>query len=656
MSLARFLTRPPFDPAVLVFALLGLGYLFLAFEVFVLTGTGAVGAGGVLCLAAACAYSLRQTIGVSRARTQPTTETNRSSLLVSTAIAFLTGGLFFAIGYGALNVGHPAEDAYILFRYAEHVATGHGIVFNVGGPRAEGATDFLWLLLVSGLTAAGLDVAISALVLNGLGAGLTALLLTQVLLSGSGPTLPYRLGVLVVPFWVVLFHGAAAAYGGFSAMLYSSLVALLYWVATTQRERGVFWLPVVGLVVALFRPDGVVIGVCFALLGLWPAGRRRLGRYLAVLFLSGVGGLVYFAWRYAYFGLSLPLPLYVKSRPAVLSLGGLFAQLPGLEGTLAWLESRASPLPTLALVVVLAIGLRVVEELQVKRVIVFLLPVGLLAVGFLFGQLTQNVGLRFQAPISLVLFFALVQLSVMAVRHSQRQYQRVALLALLMPVAFIPLSTGIQATVRAVQGPPTPGYMDTFTPMFGAHVDAEVVVALTEAGRLPYWHEGRAEDMIGLNNPHTALVPPSTAYLEAMDADVVFFDHVDALDLEQLEGHNSGRFTRSLSVEELAAAVRPRFRSIFENGLESYEESLIPVMQSVPVILTRYLVDNGGYDIVAVDRVRNGTYRHVYGFRKGWPCTRSVVEMINATGHYEPYRSYLAIKGGMPEIEKCVQR
>ena len=67
---------------------------------------------------------------VSRARTQPTTETNRSSLLVSTAIAFLTGGLFFAIGYGSLNVGHPAEDAYILFRYAEHVATGHGIVFK----------------------------------------------------------------------------------------------------------------------------------------------------------------------------------------------------------------------------------------------------------------------------------------------------------------------------------------------------------------------------------------------------------------------------------------------------------------------------------------------------------------------------------------------
>jgi len=45
-----------------------------------------------------------------------------------------------------LTLGHPHEDAYILFRYAENLAAGHGIVFNVGGPRAEGATDFLHLL------------------------------------------------------------------------------------------------------------------------------------------------------------------------------------------------------------------------------------------------------------------------------------------------------------------------------------------------------------------------------------------------------------------------------------------------------------------------------------------------------------------------------
>ena len=242
-----------------------------------------------------------------------------SSWIVPVAIASVTGGLFLVIGYCMLSTGHPAEDAYILSRYAEHLAGGHGIVFNIGGPRAEGATDFLWLLLVSGLTAVGLDVAISALVLNGFGAGLAGLLLSRTILSGSGLTLPYHLGILVVPPLVVLFHDSAAAYVGFSTMLYFSLIALLYWVATTQRGRGVCWLPVIGLVVALFRPDGVVVGASFALLGLWSARSRWLGRYLVVLLASGVGGLAYFAWRYAYFGLSLPLPLFVKSRPGVFS-------------------------------------------------------------------------------------------------------------------------------------------------------------------------------------------------------------------------------------------------------------------------------------------------------------------------------------------------
>ena len=382
-----------------------------------------------------------------------------SSWIVPVAIASVTGGLFLAIGYCMLSTGHPTEDAYILFCYAEHLAGGHGIVFNIGGPRAEGATDFLWLLLVSGLTAVGLDVAISALVLNGFGAGLAGLLLSRTILSGSGLTLPYHLGILVVPPLVVLFHGSAAAYVGFSTMLYSSLIALLYWVATTQRGRGVCWLPVIGLVVALFRPDGVVVGASFALLGLWSARSRWLGRYLVVLLANGVGGLAYFAWRYAYFGLSLPLPLFVKSRPGVFSddplsrLGWFLdwvgpSALPGLKTALAWLEFRVSPVPTMALVAFLAVALRFVERSQVKRIIVFLLPVGLLSIVLLFGQLTQNVYFRFYAPISLVLLFALVQLSVMAIRHSHRTYQRVVLLALLAPVTFIPLSRGVEATVR----------------------------------------------------------------------------------------------------------------------------------------------------------------------------------------------------------------
>ena len=42
----------------------------------------------------------------------------------------------------------PAEDALILFRYAEHLSQGQGIVWN-SCVRAEGATDFLWMIVIA---------------------------------------------------------------------------------------------------------------------------------------------------------------------------------------------------------------------------------------------------------------------------------------------------------------------------------------------------------------------------------------------------------------------------------------------------------------------------------------------------------------------------
>src|SRR3569623_71126 len=41
-----------------------------------------------------------------------------------------------------------SDDAFITFRYADHLAHGHGLVFNVG-ERVEGDTNFLWTLWIA---------------------------------------------------------------------------------------------------------------------------------------------------------------------------------------------------------------------------------------------------------------------------------------------------------------------------------------------------------------------------------------------------------------------------------------------------------------------------------------------------------------------------
>src|ERR1051326_3046250 len=78
------------------------------------------------------------------------------------AVAAAVFAVAFALGVAQLYGAHPAEDAFILFKYAENVAHGDGAVYYVGGPRTEGATDFLWLVLLAATVAARVDVALAA--------------------------------------------------------------------------------------------------------------------------------------------------------------------------------------------------------------------------------------------------------------------------------------------------------------------------------------------------------------------------------------------------------------------------------------------------------------------------------------------------------------
>ncbi len=107
-------------------------------------------------------------------------------LSVLAMLVYLGAGIIF------LERGHPHEDAFILFRYAENLAEGHGIVFNPGGPRTEGATDFLWLLMLAGLVKLGIDVAVGAVILNAVGAGLAVWILCRRILRSQLPT-PWRI-------------------------------------------------------------------------------------------------------------------------------------------------------------------------------------------------------------------------------------------------------------------------------------------------------------------------------------------------------------------------------------------------------------------------------------------------------------------------------
>src|SRR5207247_899918 len=68
------------------------------------------------------------------------------------------GRLAVALPLAALGVALPllpqilggwlVDDAFISFRYAQHLVDGYGLVFNPG-ERVEGYTNFLWTMIMA---------------------------------------------------------------------------------------------------------------------------------------------------------------------------------------------------------------------------------------------------------------------------------------------------------------------------------------------------------------------------------------------------------------------------------------------------------------------------------------------------------------------------
>jgi hypothetical protein len=106
--------------------------------------------------------------------TPPTPQLSR--LAIALAVAALAFLAFYVIQFR----GYTMDDAYMSYRYAEHLATGQGLVFNPGeNPRSEGVTSPLWAGLLSLCYLLGSDPRVASKVL-----GLLSVLLTIGLLYG----------------------------------------------------------------------------------------------------------------------------------------------------------------------------------------------------------------------------------------------------------------------------------------------------------------------------------------------------------------------------------------------------------------------------------------------------------------------------------------
>ena len=241
------------------------------------------------------------------------------------------------------------DDAFITFRYARNLASGNGLVFNLG-ERVEGVTSLSWTLLLAAVEALRLPVEPAAFVL-GVAFALLALresyLLGRALGASAGACLAAT-ALLAVHgrFWLVAGNGLEGGLFAFLAVLVARktiegadgrLIGALLGLLFMTRPESLLIAPVVLLYAAYGDPArpkavheppgnaGVLAGSRNAASanrrgavrppGPPPAGPRRAG-LIAVAAAVVIGAVT--IWRLAYYGAPLPNSVAAKS---VLSAG-----------------------------------------------------------------------------------------------------------------------------------------------------------------------------------------------------------------------------------------------------------------------------------------------------------------------------------------------
>ena len=232
----------------------------------------------------------------------------------------------------AARAFEPHDDAYISFRYADNLATGNGLVFNLG-ERVEGFSTPSFVLLIATAIRLGIAPETAAVAISAI--ALATLLLVASLwareLAGSGPSATAS-STSPQPPWASTVAGLAgalaiAAHPGIVYYLLSSMETLLFAgliaIATFLVRRTVDTAAkasALGLILgalSITRPEaiGYVAVVCAIVLWDTIRGQTQRSHALIVLALAPTAWLAWMGFRLSYFEQMAPNTYYAKIGP-----------------------------------------------------------------------------------------------------------------------------------------------------------------------------------------------------------------------------------------------------------------------------------------------------------------------------------------------------
>jgi hypothetical protein len=394
----------------------------------------------------------------------------------------------------ALYFDYVAEDAFISFRYAENLAQGHGLVWNLG-ERVEGYTNFLWVILLAAVARAGLDVVVAAR-LGGLALAIATIFLVE-RLSRRGRRRHFADSL---PGLLLGLNGAFALWAGagMETSLFTLLVtagALAYLREDESGDRAGFAPVVLGLA-ALTRPEGYLFFAVALLHRVFTARARWTSHLIWALPFAALV-VPHVLWRVYFYGDWLPNTFYAKTGANWRDLGR------GFQYVQEYVWRYGAFIYALPLMLLLKPRVERRETYLLVTLSCYLAYV--IAVGG--DALVHH---RFIVPVLPVFLVLAVWggrhlLDVVDSHYSARAAKR-PLRPRIVAAAFVALCL-VSTVLPSVWGEPNKVLVDELVDLgryLRDNVEGEVVIAVNAAGAVPYYTQWPAIDMLGLCDKHIA--------------------------------------------------------------------------------------------------------------------------------------------------------
>ena len=429
------------------------------------------------------------------------------AMLALSALCFLLSAVAWRETVMRLRSAIVIDDAFILYRYAEHWAAGFGPTWNVGEAHAEGYSSPLFVALLAAGKALGADVPALAEAL-----GIACSLSTVALLLWLTHSMTGRAAWALLAGAILLVHPSFAlwAVGGMETPLYTLLllgvVAAVHRSTTSERRRALWALSLLLSLAALARTEGVLAAAALAALAPFAPpslGRRWLRALVPVAFVVALHVLV----RRLYYGLWLPLPVYEKGDALV-----------GWDLVWGFAADHWVYLPFVALALALGRG-RAALPMRYAAVVAVALAVIVLQVDPVMGRFQ-----RYLLPClpGLVLLFVLgLRAAVSRLRPRMWVLASLAVAALLSGPEVVGASRDAQGVAVALYSARLHRGHVRLGQWIAARADPDTQLVVADCGVIPYYAGVRVIDVFGLNTPHVAMHGVDTDWIFSQRPELV---------------------------------------------------------------------------------------------------------------------------------------